>query len=100
MAQQVNYSHYTFEQLMKLKRDKLRNISKELSIPYTGNTLKQELADHILIHFNNKPINNKSRDYIIRDNIKEKPSDTYILNELKKDHFLKVYIKDLNNRYF
>ena len=89
IMQQVAYSHHTFEHLMKLKRDKLRKISKELSIPYSGKILKQKLADHILINFNNKPINNKSRDYIIRDVISEKPTDTYILNELKKDHSLK-----------
>ena len=35
---------------MKLKRDKLREISKSYSIPFTGRTLKEDLARNIAKH--------------------------------------------------
>ena len=35
---------------MKLKRTKLREMSKQLSIRYRGNNLKQDLATNILKH--------------------------------------------------
>ena len=47
MTERVFYGHYTFEQLMKLKRSKLGEVSNSLSLPFTGNTLKQELAENI-----------------------------------------------------
>ena len=99
--QQADYSHYTFEQLMKLKRNNLRELSKQLAIPYTGKTLKQDLANNILKHFNNTTTPTTTlRDYIIRDSVREKVNNTYTLTEFKLDHFLKFYTKTLNNQQF
>ena len=53
MAQSNEFSHYTYEQLMKLTRNKLRDVSKLFNITYTGKTLKQELAANIA-KYNNK----------------------------------------------
>ena len=74
---------------MKLKINKLREVSKDLSISFTGNTLKQELAENILKHFNKQSTNNISRDYKIRDNIEEKLNNSYTLTEFKLDHIFK-----------
>ena len=100
MSQRQEYGHLTFEQLMRFKRDKLREISKYLSIPYYSNTLKQDLATNIYNHFNNTPASNIDRDYKIRDSIPEKINTKYILTESYLDYFIKVYTKSLNNYSF
>ena len=47
MKEIINYSHYRYWQLMKLKRDKLREVFASCSIPFTGRTLKENLARNI-----------------------------------------------------
>ena len=89
MSQRQEYGHLTFEQLMRFKRDKLREISKYLSIPYYSNTLKQELATSIHNHFNKAPVSNIDRDYKIRDSIPEKMNTTYTLTENYLDYLLR-----------
>ena len=99
MAEQQNFSQFTIEQLMLLKRDKLREISKSLKITYQANTLKQELADNIYKHFHKetKPI--KNRDYKIRDSVPEETNTSYTLTEIYLNNFLKIYTKTLNNQF-
>ena len=100
MAEQPNFSNFTIEQLMLLKRDKLREISKSLKVSYQANTLKQELADNIYKHFHKetKPIN-RNRDYKIRDSIPEETNTSYTLTEIYLNNFIKIYTKTFNKQF-
>ena len=97
--QNSHYSNLSYEQLMKHTRNKLREIAKSFNLPYSGNTLKAELATKIAKHTNHS-IHNPyeiNQSALINDSIQEINDSKYVLSENYNSDLYKVYIKDLND---